>query len=246
MIRVSAVSYLNTKPFIYGLKKSNLFHNLNLTLDYPSLCAEKLLNNKADISLVPISVLNNQPGLRMISDYCIGADGYVESVCLFSNTPINNIKTIYLDYQSKTSNQLLVILLKEYWKIEPQIISVSEEITKALNREEGKLIIGDRAFKLRGEFHYTYDLAFHWKQMTGLPFVFACWMTNKDLDNGFLQSFNHALSKGLNNMSKVIKIIDKKEHACYNIKDYLMNKISYNLDNKKRSSIDLFLNKISR
>ena len=41
MLKISAVSYLNTIPFIHGLKQSELIKIINLQLDYPSICAEK-------------------------------------------------------------------------------------------------------------------------------------------------------------------------------------------------------------
>ena len=57
MIRISAVSYLNTIPFIYGLKQSELIDNIDLRLDYPSVCADKLINNEVDLALVPVVVI---------------------------------------------------------------------------------------------------------------------------------------------------------------------------------------------
>ena len=113
--KVSAVSYLNTVPFIHGLKQSELIHNIDLQLDYPSICADKLINGTVDFALVPVVVI---PKLQahIISDYCIGADGVVDSVCLYSDVPITEIESIGLDYQSRTSVELLRLLLTEYWQ----------------------------------------------------------------------------------------------------------------------------------
>lgn len=245
MIRVSAVSYLNTEPFIYGLKRNRFSDNIRLSLDYPSLCAEKLLNNEVDIGLVPISILKNQDNLKIISDYCIGADGNVESVCLFSNSPINKVETIYLDYQSKTSIELLKILLKEYWRVQPKLLPLSIDAKSNLRSRQAQLIIGDRAFKFKETYSYSYDLSYYWKEMTGLPFVFACWLSNKDLDPAFIRSFNLSLFYGLNNITNILKNLGRTYQDCYDIKDYLTNKISYKLDSKKREAMELFLNKIS-
>jgi chorismate dehydratase len=113
MLKISVVSYLNTIPFIYGLEQSGLAKKLDISLDIPSACADKLLTNKVDIGLVPIVVLKQIQNAYIISDFCIGADGAVDTVCLFSDVPINEIESIFLDYQSKTSVELLKILLKE-------------------------------------------------------------------------------------------------------------------------------------
>ena len=111
--KVSAVSYLNTIPFIYGLKNSPIFDQIELSLDYPALCADKLLNNQVDIGLIPVATIPKIKNAQIISDYCIGSDGKVDTVCLYSNVPILEIESIALDYQSRTSIELLKLLLNE-------------------------------------------------------------------------------------------------------------------------------------
>ena len=111
MIKVSAVSYLNTIPFIYGLRNSELMQQIDLYIDCPSVCADKLINNQVDIGLVPVVILDQLNNPKIISDYCIGANGPVDTVCIYSDVPIEEIESIYLDYQSRTSVELLKILL---------------------------------------------------------------------------------------------------------------------------------------
>ena len=93
--KVSIVSYLNTIPFLYGIKETGMINKIQLEYDYPSKCAEKLINNNVDLALVPVVVIPKIKDSFIISDYCIGAEGPVESVCLFSNVPIEKIKCIY-------------------------------------------------------------------------------------------------------------------------------------------------------
>ena len=57
MVRIAAVSYLNTLPFIYGLKHSRLIDTIDLDLDYPAACAKKLINGDVDLALVPVVVI---------------------------------------------------------------------------------------------------------------------------------------------------------------------------------------------
>ncbi|MBA3902015.1 MAG: ABC transporter substrate-binding protein, partial [Bacteroidetes bacterium] len=84
-IRISAVSYLNTKPFLYGIQNSDaLTHfNIDLKTDLPSVCAEKLLANEADLGLVPVAIIPKLKEYHIISDYCIGAIGPVKTVMLY-------------------------------------------------------------------------------------------------------------------------------------------------------------------
>ena len=116
-IKILAVSYLNAKPFIYGLEHSNLLTNYKLELDIPSVCADKLLNNKVDIGLVPVAIIPFFKDYTILTDYCIGAKGAVGSVMLYSDVPLNEIENIYLDYQSRTSVALVQIIAANYWKI---------------------------------------------------------------------------------------------------------------------------------
>ena len=126
MYKVSVVSYLNTFPFIYGLRESGLDKKMDMSLDIPSVCAEKLIANKVDVGLVPVVALKQLEDAHIFSDFCIGANGVVETVCLFSDVPIDRIENIFLDYQSKTSVELLRVLLKEYWRVSPKLTEANE------------------------------------------------------------------------------------------------------------------------
>jgi len=97
-IKISAVKYANTYPFIYGLTESGFDRKVILETDHPADCAAKLLSGKVDIGLIPVATLALLKEYHIISDYCIGANGNVRTVMLLSNCPFNNIGTIYLDY----------------------------------------------------------------------------------------------------------------------------------------------------
>ena len=94
--KVSAVSYLNTIPFIHGIKSSNIYDSIDLQLDFPSECARKLSEHEIDIALVPVAVLKQNPSFNIVSDFCIGADGDVDTVCLYSNVPLEEKEVVSL------------------------------------------------------------------------------------------------------------------------------------------------------
>ena len=98
MIKVAAVSYLNTKPLLYGLIKSGLQDEIDLQLNIPSECASKLVAGEVDMGLVPVAIIPEIKGARIISDFCIGTVGTVKTVCIFSQCPIEEIEHLYLDY----------------------------------------------------------------------------------------------------------------------------------------------------
>ena len=180
-IRVSAVSYLNTLPFLYGINNSEIKSQLDLSLDMPSDCAKKLLSGEVDLGLVPVAILPQLKEYHIVSDYCIGAVGNVDSVALYSDVPLNEIKEIYLDYQSKTSVNLVQILAEKYWNISPKWINAKAGFENKIQGTTAAIIIGDRTFNLPKSYQYKYDLAEQWLEFTGLPFVFACWVANKEL-----------------------------------------------------------------
>ena len=108
-VRVSAVSYLNSIPFVYGLEQSDLLPAaIDLSLDIPSVCAEKLLSDEVDLGLIPVATIPDLSNPQIISEYCIGADGPVQTVCLFSSVPLENITTVLLDFHSRTSVQCCI------------------------------------------------------------------------------------------------------------------------------------------
>lgn len=102
-IKVGAVSYLNTKPLIYGFEKGMMKDEVELVIDYPGKIAQALLDDTIDVGLVPVAIIPRMKECHIVSDYCIGANGPVASVCLFSEVPLEKITTVLLDYQSRTS-----------------------------------------------------------------------------------------------------------------------------------------------
>ena len=241
-IRVGAVSYLNTKPLIYGFEHGMMAEKVDVKIDYPSKIASMLLENTIDVGLVPVAVIPEMEEHYIISDYCIGCDGEVASVCLFSEVPLDKIEKVLLDYQSRTSKALLKILIKQYWKINPLFEETSGEYQSKISGTTAALIIGDRALEQRKISACIYDLGHEWKKFTGLPFVFAAWVSNKKLDADFITSFNESNLFGLNKIDQIVK---DNPYAPFNLKDYYTKYIRYYLDHDKRRGLEVFIKKIS-
>ncbi|WP_207533450.1 menaquinone biosynthetic enzyme MqnA/MqnD family protein [Desertivirga arenae] len=234
-IRVSAVSYTNTKPFIFGLNHSGIITEMDLSLDIPADCAAKLIEDKADIGLVPVAALLKIPDYHIVSDYCIGAIAAVNSVFIFSDKPIEEIQTLRLDKQSRTSNALARVLLKHYWKFNPVIVE---------GDADAFVEIGDRTFGKKDQYAFVYDLAEVWIKFTGLPFAFAVWASNKPIPKDFIQKFNSALAYGLEHRKEVIANLPA--HPGFDLDDYLMHRIDYPLTEQKKKALDLFLELASK
>ena len=149
-IRVGIVSYLNTRPLIYGLKLEPIASRIELVEDNPARLAEMLKNDEIDLGLIPVAAIHDLKESHLSGDYCIGTEGEAASVCLFSEVPLDQIKKVYLDYQSRTSVELLKWIMHEYWGIHPEIISAADEdYRKEIKGTTAGLVIGDRAFEQR-------------------------------------------------------------------------------------------------
>jgi len=241
-IKVGTVSYLNAKPLIYGFENGMMADQIDLIADYPSSIASQLLDKKIDIGLVPVAIIPQMKEYHIIGNYCIGAVGEVASVCLFSDAPVHEIETIILDYQSRTSVALLKLLLKDHWKINPAFIEGVPGYEKEISGTTAGLVIGDRAMLQRKNTPYVYDLSDAWMEMTGLPFVFAVWLSNKTLTDDFIAEFDKANQLGFENLDE---IITKFSDSGYDLHEYYTKYISYRLDEDKNKGLNQFLNLIS-
>jgi chorismate dehydratase len=235
---VGAVSYLNTKPLLYGIERSALREDLELIIDYPSRIATMLVRDEIDMGLVPVAVIPALKEYHINGEFCIGSNGNVASVCLFSECPIEKVEKVLLDYQSRTSVQLAKILLREYWKIDPELIPTSADFSRNIRGTTAGVVIGDRALAQRQHSTYIYDLAEGWKGLTGLPFVFAAWISNKKLAPDFISAFDEANRQGLLHIDEVVA---ENPYPVFNLHDYFTKHLDYHLDEPKRQGLARFL-----
>ena len=242
-IRISAVKYANTYPFIYGLTESGFDKRVFLETDHPAQCAEKLISGKVDIGLVPVAALPLIKEYHIISDYCIGANGNVRTVMLLGNSPFEEIETIYLDYRSRSSVNLIKVLAKYSWKREFAWVNTSPGFDFInIGPNEAVVLIGDQCFEYERSFRYRIDLAMAWKEFSGLPFVFACWTANKELSKEFIEDFNNALLLGVKNIDSVVKKFGKTGAIRGNdLMNYLTENIDYDFDDDKKKALKMFL-----
>jgi chorismate dehydratase len=217
--------------------------DIDLVEDYPAHLAQMLLDDEIGLGLIPVGILPRLGSWTINGGFCIGCNGPVASVCLFSEAPMDDIDTVYLDYQSRTSVLLAQVLLKEYWKKEVKIIRASsEEYLDQIKGRSAGVVIGDRALRQRHRSSHIFDLGEAWKAHTGLPFVFAAWISRRPLDPAFIPRFNEANALGLRHIPEVIA---ENPYPHYDLGEYFTKNIDYVLDDEKRKGIELFLEKVS-
>lgn len=218
--------------------------DIELIPDYPANLAKDLLDGTIDLGLVPVAVIPRMSQWWLISDYCIGCEGPVASVCIFCDVPLENVERVLLDYQSGTSVELAKLLIKDYWKIYPELIDAPEDFQELIHGNTAGLVIGDRSFTQRKKSRYAYDLGEAWKSYTGLPFVFAAWISNKPLDAAFIKSFNEANAYGVSKIQEVISSLNFNNSV--DLEEYFKKYISYILDESKRKALRKFLQHLNK
>jgi chorismate dehydratase len=162
----------------------------------------------------------------------------VNSVFIFSQVPVNEIKSVRLDPQSRTSNNLARVLLKFYWKKEVLFTTDPEATTDAI------VLIGDRTFGKKSDYPFFYDMGEEWMNFTGLPFLYAAWIANKTIPESFIMKFNQALKSGLEQRETLLN--DLPQYANFDVKDYLLHKLDFDLTAKKKEAMLLFLKYIEQ
>ncbi len=246
MIKVSAVSYHNTTPMIYGIQKTKFINEIDLQLDIPAVTALKFMNDEVDVALLPTGVLPQLKNYKIITDICIGAIEQVKTVAVFAEQKIESIQKIHLDYHSRTSVELLKILLDEYWHLPHiELVAASEQFEKNIKNNSAALMIGDKTFPLLSKIPFQYDLATAWHNLTQLPFAFAVWVAKPGVSEEWADKLNYALHFGINHRQQLIEELTQTNNEI-DWQDYYFNCISYELDDLKKKGMNLFLNKIKK
>ncbi len=227
--KIGNVNYLNSFPFRYGLEKNGF----SFETFVPSEISSKLIKDEIDIGLVPLVAYLEHPEWILVSNYGIVAKNRVRTVVLASKVPVESIKSIKSDTDSLSSNKLCKVLMKNYWKLNP--------IWNPPFETDAQILIGDKAFNINQSLPFVYDLSEEWNKFTGLPFVFAVWTSNKNINADFTLEFSNALQFGTNNIAETVEyydallMIDKLEAF-----DYLTNNILFKISNLETQAISLF------
>lgn len=231
---------MNTRPLLLGMEQSPFKDRIDLMKAYPAQIAKALLDDTIDIGLVPVAIMPLLKSAQLVSKYVIGTEGEVASVALFSKVPMDQIEKVYLDYQSRTSVALAIILFKHYWEKEVEFLTATEGYMDHINGTTAGIIIGDRALASLDKFEYIFDLGSAWKAYSGLPFVFAAWVSNKSIPLEFMEAFDTANAYGLAHLDEVIALIPANEQVV-DLHKYYTKNISYSMTDEKKKGLESFL-----
>lgn len=241
-MRIGTVSYTNAYPLIDYLPL--VYPDAEIISVVPSKLGILMKRGEVDIALLSSIELLRHPEYSYLPQISISSDGEVGSVLLFSKVPVHEIKTVALDQSSLTSVMLIKILFSEYWKIAPDDLTYAPPVEKGLEIADAALVIGDAGLVAEKQYPYCYDLGAEWKTMTGLPFVFALWITQPYVNiEQCLPFFLEAKKLGLEHISEIAKkcsaalpVSEERFHhyfvknLCYDLGDTFLNGMNYYFD----------------
>jgi len=248
--RVGCVSFLNARPLIEGLEDQP---DPVVKFDVPSRLLADLESGSVDISLCPvIDLQRSHVPLEVVPVGGIGCDGPTLTVRIYSRVPLRDIKDVYIDTDSHTSIALMRVLLAELYHIKPRLIDYQARERVAENRivtsPDTMLLIGDKVVTgapSDGEYPHQMDLGEAWKELTGLPFVFAVWMTRQGSSLGDLPALLDATRR--TNSTRIEAIVAKHAKRLGWPDDlaqqYLGHWLKYAIGTRELAAMRLFFSK---
>jgi len=250
-LRVSAISFLNTAPLMWGFDHEELRRQFEVHYTVPAACAQELRAGTADIGIIPVIAYQTIPDLAVIPGVSIAANGPVRSILLISKKPLEAIKTIAADSSSRTSVALCRVLLRKWHDGQRVFTAMEPKLPTMLAENDAALIIGDPALLVDRSEYICIDLAEEWKKQTGKPFVFAFWAVRKaalagpgsgrrlDLARIFQTSRDHGLLP--ENVEKLAREWAPRVGISEDdVKSYLTKNIDYSLDAAQLEGMNLF------
>ncbi len=244
MIRIGAVSYLNTRPLVHGLRQGSVADRIELSFATPSDLAEQMARGALDVALLPVIELARIPDLELVPGLAIGTHGASRSVLLVSNCPMDEIESLALDPESRTTNVLARVLLSEVFQRHPTTRTGSPSLDDDLGACDAAVRIGDKAlFEPLPDGTIAQDLGDVWTQKTGLPFVFAAWAARAGVvDQKLYRALHAARRRGSRAVDRIAEDYSWNGASYPEIvREYLTHGIRFRLGTAEIRAIELFL-----
>lgn len=230
--RIGAVSYLNTRPLVFGLEQGVGGDRIDLSYSVPAVLADRMLADELDIALMPVIELARMPQLEIVPGIAIGTAGPSRSVLLVSRRPIGEVQSIALDGESRTSNALVQVLCARVWNIDPTFRGGHRGLDDALQDCDAAVQIGDKAlFADPPAGTVVYDLGGTWSAATDKPFVFAAWFCRPDtLDRDIYEALHESKRRGAKALDAIAEDYTWRGSQYPQLsKDYLEKNIRFRL-----------------
>lgn len=191
-LRIGRIPYINCYPVYGAIDRGLIRLDAELIDGVPTELNSRMASGDLDVSVVSaVEYARDSRRYLLLPDLAISCDGAVRSVMLFSKKPATELtgRRVLVSRSSMTSVALLELLFENVWHARPHFAPTDAEISDVAHFEteehDARLVIGDAALLLSSgagpRYAYPYDLGETWKGWTGLPFVFAVWVAQRNV-----------------------------------------------------------------
>lgn len=248
-IRLGIVEFLNTRPLIEGLDRTV---GIELVPAVPSRLASMVADDRVDLGLVSLIDAARTTGqLAIVPVGMIGCDGPTLTVGLYSRVPLTSATTLSADTDSHTSVVLAQLILDRVMGVQPAVVPLDGRTRRAPDDwPQTVLLIGDKV--LDGappveQFPHRLDLGSAWKELTGLPFVYAAWMCKAtrigdEQIMGAGDLLDRQLRHNLTRLDRIASIwAGEHDWPVERARHYLGSLLRYRLGERERRAAELFV-----
>ena len=273
-LRISIVQYLNTAPLVWGFTNGPLAGKYDLSFTVPSQCAEALRAGTADIALIPAIEYQRIPGLVVLPDLAIASQNRVRSLLIIAKKPIEQVRSIALDRNSRSTQALTRILATEHWKISPEFFETEPDLGAMLEKADAALLIGDPALRLSvaiekkstvspqgravcqaatlgipgAEIFHIYDVVGEWRTFSSLPAVMAVWAARPEVVTPeLLADFSASRDFGLSQIAAIcVEAARELELPQPALESYLRHNIDFSLGEENRRGLERYFREAAK
>ena len=242
MTVLGCLPYLNVKPLVHTFETGNLPAGWSLTYAPPSELA-KMLHSR-EVAAAPVSSFEvlRSSDLVAVPDVCIASRGPAKSVLLFSRVPFSRIRSVALDTSSLTAAAMVRILFSETFGLSPAYQSADPDPGEMLRQADAALLIGNAAMLFRPLGLRVLDIGQAWRDLTGLPAVFALWAGAPDLlTPDVARLLIAARDEGLRDIDRIADAeargLSLPRSTC---REYLRDVINFRLGDDELASLEKF------
>ena len=239
-LRLGTVPYLNALPLTEGLEELD---HVTLERDVPSQLVHRLRNGSLDAALLSSVELFRNPPLGWVRGPVIASHGPVASILLFLRKPPRDSKTLALDTSSLTASILAQICLTQFLGASPpHITHVDPKTPLEMVDADAVLRIGDPALQTKSHDRDVLDLGEVWTKSTGLPFVYALWLTQENSTSEELPTIlQSAKDKGLARAPELAREFAlRQDMAPDTAVHYITHHIQYTMGDAEQSGLAKF------
>lgn len=242
-VRVGAVGYLNARPLTWALDRAP--ERWHMRYDVPAVCADLLRTGAVDVGLTPSIEYLFGDDYLIVPGMGIGSDGPVASVALYSTVPVASIRRVALDTSSRTSVTLVRVLCRHHFGIDPAFVDHGPDLRAMTAACDAAVLIGDPALEADHEALglAKFDMGTAWKELTGLPFVYAAWTGRPGaLSPADVEALGRAQAEGLAHIDDIAaEYAPDDSSRRRRAARYLRDNVRYALGDREREGLQRFL-----